>query len=308
MLTPAMIRLLRELEPETSLAGLSRRIGISGPTARRQVDSLIRLGLVERADSRNGPVRWAMDRIHAMELRTFIHESPSIAWEDVITNSSFDVLAALGSRDRSRRDHDGTTPTAISRMTGLSRVSVHKSIDHLKRNFIVSTKKGTYRVLPGRTDLVGMIDSLSKHHAYACSGDIVPNPRLLWSLGSQYLIEGDRTIQDDSHIEAGLDTLPYHGFPIITHRHHSIRTRREMSVSDHICHILLSGHGNTRFAVLLYIAKRPDSIVEKASIYGIEGLVEEMLRYVVTRGVERTGILPTWDAIESLADQYGVGI
>lgn len=205
--------------------------------------------------------------------------------------------------------HEVGRPSLVAEVMDKAERTVHHAIQtHAPRGILV--KEGNeYRINPRLDALVEMVAELARLRARQILHEIAPEGRMVWTLGPEFLFRADED-PDDETVEAGaLSRFAHHGIDLMMPQAgYYYRAKRELDVTDTILQALLvdtESKRNRSYAALLYEQERPDDLVFKSHIYGLEEQAQAIVRYVQTH--ESEGFFFPWEEHARFREQYGVG-
>jgi hypothetical protein len=304
------IRAISE-QRKLSLGELASVLRKSKAWASRVAKRLEEKGIVEK--KRHGITKSVeiVDRDHAQLLAEMIRTEPYIPWEKVLSYSNMAVLLAnaTGERDFQR---------------GLSEVTRWRKLRNLAAHGLVP-KGGN------KSDLNLKLIHFAKAYADFISTkfgrEVLPQKAIvIWEKGYSFFFKVGRSelkkeekvkILGENYIKTAISSFPQYGIQFITEDsyYYYEPAVKKLDLEDVILHTLLIDRGSqtyTIYALLLFFKKikaiNLQILKERSKRYDLLEIVENIIRFVESKGEIRPWPLPKWSELREQANIYGIDI
>lgn len=231
--------------------------------------------------------------------RALLHDYARSDWSLVLHGDRPTVLHVL---NRVRR------PELAAEVCGKARSTIYHTTKALGPRGILVRKRGGYVLNPRLGPLRLYLDELAEAKAHHRASALDPAATLLWFLGPELLLRSRKELRgQDVHVGA-LSAFAEHDVELFTGdaAYYHVATRR-LDVADAILQGLLvdpESQINRSYGALVYEKERPDSLLGKAPIYGLEREAEALIRYVTTH--EPGDLFLPWREHQRYRSLYGV--
>lgn len=304
MLRGSELELLEVVQEELSVTEVAERLDQSPSYTSELVTRAEEKGLVRTR--REGRVKLVSPaETKAVELFQQLAQIYShIDFADVLTGKTIAYLYFL---------NEPMSVAQLAERTGDYRNTVNRVITRLLHRGIVQKQDSRYQL----NDDFQLLHEFAVEYVHQLHRRTVSEHAtaftILWESLREVLVQTTQPVEADAFLLTGPRRFQEYGIPLVTtDRHHYFYTERrdELTVSDVISHTLLIDEGTRyqTYCLLLIAAEDPDrdQLQGTAETYDLEGLVDDLLTYLDTRGEEKTATLPEWSEFQSTADEYGV--
>lgn len=295
----ANLAILAALDRPLSIQDLADRTALGHETVRWAIASLEEQGLADtEAKGQHRIIRAGspvlVDRARALT------ERPHPAWKQVFHGEHpllLHVLDRVGSVD------------LTAEVMGQAKSTIYHFIAQVAPKGILQKDGLGYRVHSRQRALRDLVEEWSRLRSYRAVRSIDAEARLLWFLGPEAMFSARKKAAGEGVHPAGLTAFADHGILIQTgERSTWLLSRRQPTAADHLLQaIRAESESRTvhNYAALLYEAARPEDLLRKAPIYGLEQDVERIRRFVDEQA-DQPGFLP-WSEHERFRELYRVG-
>ncbi len=293
-----------------SIAELASRLDATEGWASRVAKRLEEKGIVEKKRHGISKSIEIVDRDHAQLLAEMIRAEPYIPWEKVLSYSNMAVLlaSATGEKDFQR---------------GISEVTKWRKLRNLAAHGLVPK-------VANKSDLNLKLIHFAKAYADFISAkfgrEVLPQKAIvIWEKGYSYFFKlGRRELKEEevkilgkNFMKTALSSFPQHGIQFITEDlyYYYEPAVKKLDLEDIILHTLLIDRGSqtyTIYALLLFFKKIKSInfqiLREKSKRYDLLESVENIIRFVDSKGEVRPWPLPKWSELREQANIYGIDI
>ena len=321
----AELRALQHLGSEKTVSELSEELGYSLSYTSEVVSELEENGLVEtRKKGRQRLVSTSESKATELYLK-LVQSHGHVDWTELLTEKAVEILYYLD---------EPTSVSELAKKTDNYRATVHRILDRFLKRGIVQKRNGQYHLNEEFLILNdfakeyfhqlhrGITSSSLKADNLQETGDET-NLRefgkenafydILWEEPHSFLFSTNESLRIGSpeFHPTGPERFQEYGIELVpTNKRYYFYDEDidEVSPQELVCHTLLIDDG-TRYRTycLLLIEKEGihEEVQEASKKYGIEGLVNSLIRYL--RGEEVEG-MPDRNELESTAQKYEVEI
>lgn len=304
MLGTAELEILATVNRGDSITEIAANLGHSESYVSRAVSTLAEKGLVyTKQEGRRKQV--VPSDARAVELyRDLQRQSPHIEFHDLLTGTTIEVLYHF---DRPRTVADLATRSDNYRNT------VHRVLKRLQHRGLIGTEDGTYWFNDEFDRLHEFARELVHHRHRHQLAAVAPAGTILWETDDEFLAQTTTAIDAEEFIETGLARFADYGLQfLLTHHRYYFYSERidALSPADLVCHTLLIDDDTRYRSYCLLVLSEIDidegDLRDRASKYGLETAVGELLEYLETNGEARGENLPGWADFRELAADYEV--
>ena len=211
-------------------------------------------------------------------------------------------------------DEPRSASTLASR-AGVHRSTVYRSLQPLVDRGIVREDDSEYVLTDSFSDFATFARELAHHVHRRRFDERIGGFVILWETLDESLAETDEAVDADDFHETGPRLFREYDLPLfVREQHHYWYAPDADGVSpvDLCCHQLCIDDGSRSKSYCLLLLAHADvdagELRDRATKYGVEDAVEELLTYLDTRGESRPADLPRWDEFERLAADYDVTV
>lgn len=292
-----------------SIAELASKLDATEGWASRVAKSLDEKGIVEKKRHGISKSVEIVDRVHAQLLADMIRAEPYIPWEKVLSYSNMAVLLAnaTGEKDFQR---------------GLSKVTKWRKLRNLAAH-------GLTLEAGSKSDLNLKLNHFAKAYADFISAkfarETLPQEAIvIWGKGYSYFfklrgreLNKEVKILGRNFIKTALSSFPRYGIQFITGDlyYYYEPAVKKLDLEDVILHTLLIDRGSqtyTTYGLLLFFKEIRNidfqALKQKSERYDLLESVENIIRFVNSKGEVRPWPLPKWSELEEQAKIYGIEI
>lgn len=301
MLNRGEFEILSVLDEPMTISTLAETTGRSESYVSRLVSSLVEKALVVRQrDGRNKLVEPASSEA-VRRYQDIARTHPHIEFPELLHGKAVPVLYSLG---------EPVTVREIAERTDNYRNTVHRIVTRFQGRGIVRKNEGTYVLNDDFQELNGFARALISHlHRIDAP---VPGT-IIWESVDEFLFQTESEIGEDRYLLTGPHRFTEYELPLVTtdQRYYFYSERAtELRAADVVCHMLLIDDSARykRYCLLLIAKQDVDEahLRERAEHYGVEEPVDELLRYLETRGEQAPADIAPWNQFEQLAAEYEI--
>lgn len=294
-----------------SIAELASKLHATEGWASRVAKRLEEKGIVEK--KRHGMRKSVeiVDRDHAQLLAEMIRAEPYIPWENVLSYSNMAVLLAnaTGEKDFER---------------GISEVTRWRQLRNLAAHGLVPKAGNTSDI---NSKLIHFVRAYADFISAKFGREVLPQKAIvIWEKGYSYFFkigrkdlkkEEEVKILGKNFIKTALSSFPQYGIQFITDDfyYYYEPAVKKLDLEDMILHTLLIDRGSqtyTIYALLLFFKKIKDInlqiLKERSKRYDLLEIVQNIIRFVESKGEIRPWPLPKWNELREQANIYGIDI
>lgn len=292
----AVLAHLNQPQPVPELAAATR---LSLDTVYKAVRTLDREGVLATHREGRELVATCTSKPLPSLARALLLDYARSDWDLVLRGDRPAVLHVL---DRVRR------PELAAEVCGKARSTVYHTTRTLAPRGVLVRRRGGYVLNPRLGPLSQYLDELAKAKAHHRASRLDPEATLLWFLGPELLLKSRKELHGpDVHVGA-LSKFAEHGVELFTGEaaYYYVATRR-LDAADAILQGLLvdpESRINRSYGALVVEKERPDNLLDKAPIYGLEREAEALTRYVTQH--EPGDLFLPWQDHQRYRSLYGV--
>lgn len=206
---------------------------------------------------------------------------------------------------------EGRLAAELADDVSYSRATVYRKLKTLTNRAIVGKEHDRYRLLDDFAELHEFVRELRHRRHRTRVTDDLDGGTLLWESYDEFLARSDEPVEDPQYRRTGLDAFSEYGLEFFTPSgYYYFYADRDSSPADLACHLLLiENDSRHRKYALLLLARTdvsPEAVRAAASHYGVLDAMEPLLESLETGGRSSADDAPSWDEMQSLADEYGV--
>lgn len=302
MMKKRELEIISALDTPLTISELADQLDWSASSVSKVVAELDEKGLVETHRDKRKVVE-AANVEPVTRYRSLMQRYPHIEFPELLHGEAIPILFYLS---------DPITVSELAERTENYRNTVHRIVKRFQKRGLVRKRAGTYVLNDDFRELSEFAGALIAH----LHRRLVPTSpaTILWSGVNEFLLLTDEEIDDPSFKLTGPRRFADYGIPlVITDRRHYFYSERrsDLSPADVVCHMLLIDDGaRYKSYCLLLLVKEPvdrTQLQERAAVYGVSAMVDELLTYLDTRGSHDDGVI-RWTEFKELADDYGVTV
>lgn len=277
-------------------------------TVTKAATELQELGLVKR-EKREGKRVLAPTDVRSVELfQSVLKDKPYIDFPDLLSPSIREVLYYLSPEEE-------CTAAELAEKVSYSEATIYRNLKTLTNRAIVTKNHGQYRLSNEFSMLQQFVRELRHQCHRSRMQEDLDRGTLVWEDYANFLARSESVTDDPSYTRTGLDAFSDYGLEFFTtsgYYYFYTGSGEELSPADFACQLLLiENDSRHRKYALLLIAKSDismDQVREAASRYGLSDVVDPLLRYLDSKGKQTADVTPSWEEMQSLADEYEVAL
>lgn len=301
-------RILETLYSPHSRQELAEKLDYSPKTITNAIGDLESMGLISRDRSGQETVVSPVDAKCLEVYQSLVSSHPHIDFPDLLTESLIRLLYHLPS-------DDWLLAATLVEDSGLAKSTVYRHLKTLRNRAIVLKETSKYRLADEFEQLHLFAKELQHHrHRQRLRSDTT-EAAILWETDDEYLTRTTHPIPEEGYHQTGLDAFAEYGLEFFTtseYYYFYAPDRASLTPADLVCHLLLIENDarHRKYALLLLEATNEplERVRKRASYYGLDELLTDMIEYLESRGNRRADHLPPWEELESLAADYGVDL
>lgn len=208
---------------------------------------------------------------------------------------------------------EGRLAAELADDVSYSRATVYRKLKTLTNRAIVGKEHDRYRLLDDFALLHEFVRELRHQHHRTRIKEDFDGGTLLWESYDEFLARSEEPVADSNYRRTGLDAFGEYGLEFFTpsgYYYFYAASDRELSPGDLACHLLLIENDSRHRKYALLLLARTDVSTEDvraaASHYGVLDELDPLLESLETGGRSGADDAPSWDEMQSLADEYGV--
>lgn len=312
----AELRVLQNLGSEKTVSELSEELEYSLSYTSEVVSELEKKGLVEtQKKGRKKLVFTSESKATELYLK-LVQSHGHVDWTELLTGKAVEILYYLD---------EPTSVSELAEKTDNYRATVHRILDRFLKRGIVKKQDSQYRL----NEEFLTLNDFAKEYFHQLHRGITSSSMeieiqdaklhgaesydILWENPRSFLLSTNKSLRIDSpeFHPTGPERFQEYGIELVpTNKRYSFYDEDidDISPQELVCHTLLIDDG-TRYRTycLLLIEKEGihEEVQEASEKYGIEELVNSLIRYL--RGEDVEG-MPDREELESTAQKYEVKI
>ncbi|MFQ5976157.1 MAG: winged helix-turn-helix domain-containing protein [Candidatus Hydrothermarchaeales archaeon] len=247
---------------------------------------------------------------HAVSFKIMAAQYPHLHLEKLLSGSALQILLPLTYRQKLRLEE-------IEKLSGCSERTLRRVVKGLKEfgimvvdeNFSYSIGSFYFRLSEFIRDFQGY---LNLRLALSFSNTAV----ILWQQGKEFLIKALAEKKVECFFPTGYEKLSDYGIQLIltgSRYYFYSPFKKKLGVEDAALHTLSLEPESPRnvLYVLMIVAKNigkidRDYLRSEAAKFGLEGAVEDIARYLKTKGMHRPEYFPLWEEFKAKAEEYEI--
>jgi DNA-binding MarR family transcriptional regulator len=305
------LRLLRELclKEYKNIGELAKALRKSPTRVSIALKDLENKGFVEKKKVGISKKVVLSSNRHAVSFKTLLNQYPHIRFERLLSGSALEILLPLAFYHKMKLKD-------IARLSGCSEVTVRRAIKRLKEfGLVVGDRSFFYSIGSFYFWLAEFVrdfqDFINLRLALSFSSTSV----VLWRWGTEFLIKTREEKKQENFFPTCYEKMSDYGIQLIlTEYRYYLHSpfRRKLRVEDIALHTLfLEQTPRNLLYVLLLIAKNLGKIrweyLEAESVkFKMEDVIQDMKKYLETRGTYRPKGFPGWGKFEAKAREYEI--
>ena len=307
-LTTNEIKILGEIAKGDGrrIADIGISLDIFQESLSRTLKSLEKKGLIETEKSGISKYLFFSETKHSTLFKTLLLEFTHVKFENFLSGSSLEILYHLSNSSLSRSE--------IVLRTGLSEKTIQTKLKNLREFGIVFSERGLYR-LNERFDLLR--DFLLEFRRYLnlkTAQEFAKDAIIIWQEDDEFLIKTSERKESENFFLTSITAFHRYGVQLFLPEYHYYfysKQRKKLCLEDVILHALVLDPTDTRviLSVLLLWKKQKvdvDYLTKESDKYQLSKTVEDLVKYMNTRGEVRPDHFPTWREYEVRAKEYGL--
>jgi len=302
------LRILETLHSPHSRQELAEKLDYSPKTITNAIGDLESAGLISRDRSGQETVVSPADAKCLEVYQSLVASHPHIDFPDLLTESLIRLLYHLPS-------DDWVVAATLIEESGLAKSTVYRHLKTLRNRAIVLKETSKYRLADEFEELHLFAKELQHHHHRQRLRSDAAEASILWETDDEFLARTTQPIPEEGYHQTGLDAFAEYGLEFFTtseYYYFYSPDRTSLTPADFVCHLLLIENDarHRKYALLLLEAtdESLERVRDRASYYGLDELLTDMITYIESRGNRRANQLPPWDELKSLAADYGVDL
>lgn len=316
MISKSHFQLLSHLidgaESEVAMSTLADQLEWSLGHTSRVVSELERYGYVQTEEQGRRKLVSLTDIEPIEQLEGLMTEYGHVDFPELIAGAGLRILYYL---------NHSRTATELAERSDTSRTTVYRRLNDLQQVGIVGKSKSQYQLNDPFTTLSTVARGLYHHKHRREARQYASGIRIQWERHNEYLIACDSNISADGFYLTGPSLFGEFDIPLFTrNRRHYIRSDQLSTVTpaELVCHTLLIDDGSRyRTYSLLLIQKyniERTTLRERAEHYlpeanlDLRAIVDELIKYLETKGAATTDQLPEWEEFKRTAADYEITV
>ena len=307
-LTTNEIKILGEIAKGDGrrIADIGISLDIFQESLSRTLKSLEKKGLIETEKSGISKYLFFSETKHSTLFKTLLLEFTHVKFENFLSGSSLEILYHLSNSSLSRSE--------IVLRTGLSEKTIQTKLKNLREFGIVFSERGLYR-LNERFDLLR--DFLLEFRRYLnlkTAQEFAKDAIIIWQEDDEFLIKTSERKELANFFLTSITAFHRYGVQLFLPEYYYYfysKQRKKLCLEDVILHALVLDPADTRviLSVLLLWKKQKvdvDYLTKESDKYQLSKTLEDLVKYMNTRGEVRPDHFPTWREYEVRAKEYGL--
>lgn len=303
MLSVGELEVLAALDEPSTVSSLAASLDRSDGHVSKLVTSLAEKGLVEgRREGREKVVR-PLSYEAVNRYLDVTRKYPHVDFPELLQGKAIPILYYLD---------DPITVSDLAERTDNYRNTVHRIVKRFQNRGIIKKREGTYVLNDDFKELNQFARSLVTH-SHVVNAPV--SGTILWETLDEFLLQTTSQIDDDSYLPTGPSRFAEFDIPLLmTDQRYYFYSERidELTPADVVCHtLLIDDSARYKGYCLLLIVNQEideDHLRERASHFGLDGLVDDLLDYLETEGESGPEAVASWDEFRRLAAEYGVAV
>jgi len=306
MLEKKELRLLELLDTSKKRQEVLDQLEYAPQSVTNAATKLETIGLLRREREAGATVFVPTDTRCGELFQSLVKGKPHVDFPELLSPAVRELLYYLP-------PGDGRLAAELTDDVSYSRATVYRKLKTLTNRAIVGKEHDRYRLLDEFSELHEFVRELRHQHHRTRVRDDLDGGTLLWESYDEFLARSEAPVEEPPYRRTGLDAFAEYGLEFFTpsgYYYFYAEPDRELSPADLACHLLLiENDSRHRKYALLLIARTdesPEAVRAAASHYGVLEAMEPLLESLETGGRSNAAEAPSWDEMQSLADEYGV--
>ncbi len=298
MLTKTELKIFIHLDEQKTISQIADGLDLSVPTISKYVSLSIdeHNGILQKNKMKRKVFVSRANTTHANLLTSILTEFPRWDVPELFSYSNLKVASIMNDPKRIKD---------IAFITDLSRQQVKNCLNTLSKVAIVTKKDNKYSLNPSHKLINDFIKTYFANRNENRLKDKTPDGMILWGRGFEYLFKTKKTMNEQ---KTAVSVFHEYDLPLMSDKTYYFHTGRNLDTEDHILQTILIDQESityNTYAALLYQKTKPDSLIERAVLYGLEEHVSAMLDLLKTK-TPKADYLPPWEEYRTIAEDYGV--
>ncbi len=303
MLTESDLRILTALNSPTSITELSDITGYSVSYVSERVNHLQNIEMVTLTRSDRCKEIRALPTTVLETYKDLTTTHSHIDFPSLISPSMLQVCWFLD---------EPVTVTQIESHLKLHRRRIYQLLEKLQYRGLIKKENSEFVITDRMKGLVQFAKTVIDHKHKVET----PTQRIVWSSPHEYLMipMNEKPPNKKDYQPTGIQRFSDYDLDFFTTKpiYFYSEIREKLSLVDLISHSLIveADTRNMSYCALLMIYKNIsyEDLKKASNYYGIEETIDKLIKFVETRGKNRTENLPEWQEIKKLSEQYEVDL